>query len=125
LSADFTLDEYQVKAHHTAVYKTDDTVAVGDPLDHDPVKQVPVYPFLKVATEAAETSEKVIKVKYRGDFLFVPKRDLIKELGDILWYVAEGATILGVPLSEIALTNLDKLAARAKTGAIKGHGDER
>lgn len=39
-----------------------------------------------------------------------------KELGDILWYVAEIATVLDLKLSDIAEKNQDKLAARYPEG---------
>lgn len=39
-----------------------------------------------------------------------------KELGDILWYVAEIATVLDLKLSEIAEKNYDKLSARYPEG---------
>ena len=41
---------------------------------------------------------------------------LLKELGDVAWYLAEAATSLGVPLSEILQGNLDKLHARYPQG---------
>lgn len=39
-----------------------------------------------------------------------------KELGDILWYVAEIATVLDLKLSEIAEKNYDKLSSRYPEG---------
>lgn len=39
-----------------------------------------------------------------------------KELGDILWYVAEIATTLELRLDQIAEKNADKLAARYPEG---------
>lgn len=42
-----------------------------------------------------------------------------KELGDILWYVAEIATVLDLKLAEIAEKNHDKLTARYPEGFSK------
>jgi NTP pyrophosphatase (non-canonical NTP hydrolase) len=39
-----------------------------------------------------------------------------KELGDILWYVAELCTILELPLAEVAAGNIRKLKARYPDG---------
>ena len=41
---------------------------------------------------------------------------VIKELGDVLWYIAAIASFLHVPLDEIAQRNIDKLAARYPEG---------
>ena len=44
------------------------------------------------------------------------KAHLAKELGDIAWYLAEAATALDMPLSDILQGNLDKLKARYPEG---------
>ena len=41
---------------------------------------------------------------------------LEKELGDVLWFLAEVATANGLELGEIARTNIDKLSARYPNG---------
>ncbi len=41
---------------------------------------------------------------------------LIKELGDVAWYLAEAATALDVPLDEILSRNIDKLRRRYPEG---------
>ena len=40
------------------------------------------------------------------------KNHLKDELGDVLWYLAETASGLGISLEEVALYNLDKLHKR-------------
>lgn len=44
------------------------------------------------------------------------KAHLAKELGDIAWYLAETATVLGLTLEEILQANIDKLRARYPEG---------
>ena len=44
------------------------------------------------------------------------KEHLIKELGDIAWYLAEAATALDVPLETVLQGNLDKLRQRFPNG---------
>ena len=44
------------------------------------------------------------------------KEHLIKELGDIAWYLAETAYILGVDLETVLEKNIDKLRARYPEG---------
>lgn len=51
--------------------------------------------------------------------------ELVKELGDEMWYCAAKATELGVTLEEVCQTNIEKLASRQERGVIKGSGDER
>ena len=44
------------------------------------------------------------------------REHLIKELGDIAWYLAEVAYVLGVPLEDVLQRNIDKLKARYPEG---------
>jgi len=46
---------------------------------------------------------------------------LVKELGDILWYLANAALCLGISLQEIADTNIAKLKARYPEGFVDWH----
>jgi len=48
-----------------------------------------------------------------------------KELGDVLWYLAQLATELGLDLDNIAQNNLDKLLSRQERGQLHGSGDNR
>ena len=47
------------------------------------------------------------------------REKIIKELGDVAWYLAEIAYILGVPLEEVLQRNIDKLKARYPEGFDK------
>lgn len=42
--------------------------------------------------------------------------ELVKELGDIMWYVASMSQTLGVPLERVAIMNIEKLKARYPDG---------
>lgn len=42
--------------------------------------------------------------------------DVIKELGDVMWFVAEMADALGVDLDDVATRNIDKLRKRYPEG---------
>lgn len=53
------------------------------------------------------------------------EEDMMKELGDVLWFVAHFAQRFNRTLEEVAQMNLDKLADRAKRGVIIGDGDNR
>ena len=44
------------------------------------------------------------------------REHLIRELGDIAWYLAEAATALDVPLEDVLQANIDKLKKRYPSG---------
>lgn len=52
-------------------------------------------------------------------------KNVAKELGDILWYIAVVAHDLDIPLSEVAKLNVEKLRSRQQRGTLKGSGDDR
>lgn len=64
--------------------------------------------------EAGEAIDIVKKHLAQGHAL---NRDaLIKELGDVAWYLAETAYALDVPLEEVCQRNIDKLRTRYPEG---------
>ena len=87
----------------------------------------PIYPTLGLCGEAGEVADKVKKVlrDRDGQFDAQVRDDLLLELGDVLWYVAQLATELDLSLEAIAEANLAKLASRAARNVIAGHGDRR
>jgi NTP pyrophosphatase (non-canonical NTP hydrolase) len=50
---------------------------------------------------------------------------IVKEMGDIMWFLANIAEDMGVSLSTVLELNIAKLEDRKKRDAIKGSGDER
>lgn len=82
---------------------------------------------LGVAGEAGEFADKIKKIMRdkKGSFDDDDRDAIIKELGDVLWYVAVVSLYLGVPLSEVAEGNIKKLASRAKRNTLQGQGDNR
>ncbi len=85
------------------------------------------YPALGLAGEAGEVAEHAKKT-IRDDEGVVSKQRreaMSKELGDVLWYVAQIATELELDLDEIAQANLEKLRSRQRRGVLSGSGDER
>jgi NTP pyrophosphatase (non-canonical NTP hydrolase) len=85
------------------------------------------YPALGLAGEAGEVAEHAKKV-IRDDAGTVSaerRAAMAKELGDVLWYVAQLASELELDLDEIAQANLEKLLSRQRRGVLSGSGDER
>ncbi len=108
-----TFSEYQKESRKTAVYPN-----AGNNF---------IYPTLGLAGEAGEVAEKIKKVirDKNGVIDEETKEKIAKELGDVLWYVAQLCTELGLSMEEVARKNLEKLFSRKERGVLHGEGDER
>ncbi len=86
-----------------------------------------VYPALGLAGESGEVCEKVKKIFRDDDGLVtdLKREEIRKELGDVLWYIANIASDLNLELNDIAQANIDKLLSRQKRGTLGGSGDNR
>lgn len=110
-----TFDEYQEHAATTAIYP--ERGAIGGL----------AYTVLGLNGEAGEVAEKIKKALRDNDGVIDERKtyELAKELGDVLWYVAETATQLGLSLGQIAEINVEKLFSRKVRGELQGSGDNR
>ena len=88
-----------------------------------PEKHAIIYPALGIAGEGGEVAEKV-KKWLRGDKQ-LDKAEVMKELGDIMWYITSMADDLGYSLQQVIDLNVMKLKDRAARGVRKGDGDNR
>ncbi len=106
-------EEYQEKSRETAIYPNKDNNFI--------------YPTLGLVGEAGEVAEKIKKVlrDQGGKMSEEARKELKKELGDILWYLAQLSTELNLSLEEIASLNLEKLNSRKERGVLNGSGDNR
>ncbi|MCB0089837.1 MAG: nucleoside triphosphate pyrophosphohydrolase family protein [Caldilineaceae bacterium] len=86
-----------------------------------------IYPTLGLTNEAGEVAGKVKKLfrDKQGQISEEDRQALKKELGDVLWYLAQICTELDLSLQEVAEANLVKLFDRLERGKIRGDGDER
>lgn len=105
--------EYQDRSRKTALYPD-----VGKNF---------VYPTLGLVGEAGEVADKLKKTIRDDDGVVTleKKKEVEKELGDVLWYIAQLATELELSLDDIAQKNMEKLQSRKERGVIGGSGDER
>ncbi|MCX6743413.1 MAG: nucleoside triphosphate pyrophosphohydrolase family protein [Candidatus Parcubacteria bacterium] len=105
--------EYQTKSRETALYPNRDKNFV--------------YPTLGLSGEAGEVAEKIKKVlRDKGGIIDdETKMEIQKDLGDVLWYVAQIATELGLDLDQVADKNIEKLFSRKDRGVLQGDGDNR
>ncbi|MCA1799692.1 MAG: nucleoside triphosphate pyrophosphohydrolase family protein [Actinobacteria bacterium] len=104
------LNQYQDEARATAIYPDEHAV---------------IYPTLGLNGEAGEVADKVKKTIRDTEDGIYDIDDLEKELGDVLWYLANLACDLGLSLEQIAQTNIDKLNSRKDRGVLGGSGDDR
>jgi len=105
------MNEYQERAAKTAVYPKDKALE---------------YLALGLVSEAGEVAGKVKKYLRGDDVTFGELRDQLEaECGDVIWYLAQLNDLMGVPLGDIAQTNLQKLTDRKARGKLTGNGDNR
>jgi NTP pyrophosphatase (non-canonical NTP hydrolase) len=107
------LSEYQARSRTTAVYP-----GAGANL---------LYPTLGLCGEAGEVAEKIKKMVRDDDGVLTDERRgaLAKELGDVLWYLAQLATEADLDLDSIAAANIEKLRSRQRRNVLQGSGDDR
>lgn len=117
-----TIDEYSKKAYATRQHTTELTNHVYGDINGDMI-----YGILGLVGESGEAADKIKKVIRNNDGVFPEgqKKEIIKELGDVLWYVNTLAIELGSNLDEVAEMNLIKLYDRLERGVIKSSGDNR
>jgi len=90
-----------------------------------------IYPALGLVGEAGEAVDKIKKlwrnkdIKYGRDYSDTEKAELVKELGDVLWYLSAIALELETSLQEVAEVNIAKLLDRKERNVIKSEGDNR
>lgn len=83
-----------------------------------------VFGLVGESGEVAEKFKKLIRDK-KGVVSESDKAEILKELGDILWYVNSVSHLLGSDLEEVAARNLDKVLSRKDRGVTQGSGDNR
>lgn len=106
------IQEYQERALATAAYGEGDKI---------------IYPVLGLNGEAGEVAEKVKKVLRDKGGKFGPEEriEILKEIGDVLWYCNALANDLDSSLEEIMEMNILKLESRRSRRVISGSGDNR
>lgn len=112
-----TFDDYQKQA-----ITTDSFGGKGDIMSIAFVNKV-----LGLAGESGEVADKVKKLQRNngGAMGEEERRELLKELGDVLWYLSAITYYLGGSLDDVAQANLEKLFDRKARGVIKSAGDNR
>ena len=120
-------NEYQKLASKTAIYldKFKACGYVGIP--EEVIKYLGLSYTSNGLGEVGEIQGKVKKIlrDQAGQITEENKKDLAKELGDVLWYVSAMSSELGLSLDDVAKGNIDKLFSRKKRNQLNGSGDDR
>jgi len=135
-----TFNDYQKATAETAIYKKSIKdyleafnygCLIGDqitPYVIDEVAKVLSLQYCSLGLgEVGELQGKIKKVirDSGGQITDETRKALTKELGDVLWYVSQTCSELGIDMGEVAQGNLDKLMSRKERGVLKGSGDDR
>jgi len=109
-----TFNEYQKKALETAIF------------NKDPLMDKTIW-AMGISGEAGEVLEKWKKiVAYKdGQVTDDDLKEIKKELGDVLWYIALLSHSLDIELGDVVELNIEKLASRKARDVQKGQGDNR
>lgn len=102
------LSDYQTQAGRTLID--------GPDAEYTPAEIMLVWNALGLAGEAGEVADTIKKAVFHRHGLDQDK--LVKELGDVLWYLAALASKLGVSLDEVAERNIAKLKERCPTPEV-------
>jgi NTP pyrophosphatase (non-canonical NTP hydrolase) len=107
-----TFNLYQKLARKTAIY---------------PKSAKIIYPTLGLCGESGEVAEKIKKIIRDNSSKFdkISKIEIMKELGDVLWYIANLAYDLNIPMDSVADFNIKKLKSRKIRNQLHGQGDNR
>lgn len=108
------INYYQQHTKRTAIYPGNGTG------EHTAV----TYTILGLTGEAGELANKW-KKSYRDGNRELIVDQLKAELGDVMWYISQLATELGVSLEDVCRDNLDKLRDRQTRSVLSGSGDTR
>lgn len=106
-------NEYQKQADSTAMYPN---------RGHNYI-----FPVIGLAGETGEVAEKFKKVirDKNGVIDDEAKKEIVKEMGDVLWYLSQICTELGVEFDGVAEANIQKINSRRNREVIHGSGDNR
>jgi NTP pyrophosphatase (non-canonical NTP hydrolase) len=113
-----TFDEYQKQA-----ITTDTAKGVMQGIA-DPAFLEKAFGLVGEAGEVAEKLKKIFRDK-NGVLDATDRQEIIKEFGDVLWYISALSHYLNVSLDQVARLNLEKVLSRQSRGIIKGSGDNR
>ena len=107
-----TPDEYQKAAARTLVK--------SPPREYKAWEVMLIWCAMGLAGEAGEAADDAKKAIFHDVGVDPPR--IIKELGDVMWYVAGICSVLGISLESVMSQNIKKLEIRYPDGFVPGGG---
>lgn len=95
------LNEYQQLAMRTSV-------------EHDNFRERMTNAIFGLCGEVGELADGWKKVLFQNHNIY--GSDMLEEIGDILWYVAQASNAVGFTLEQVAQANIEKLKKRYPEG---------
>jgi len=92
--------------------------------DFSPALLAQVLGLVGESGEVAEKFKKIVRDK-DGIISEEDRDEIVKELGDILWYVNAVSRLVGSDIEQVAAKNIEKVLSRKSRGATHGSGDNR
>jgi NTP pyrophosphatase (non-canonical NTP hydrolase) len=119
-------DEYQKLASQTVIY-LDKFKKIYENLPEPVIKFLGISYTSNGLGEVGEIQGKIKKIfRDQGGMITEENRkDLAKELGDVLWYVSAMCSELDISMNDVANTNIEKLFDRKERNKLEGSGDNR
>lgn len=122
--------DYQRNTNKTAIYKktiSDMMLVDTDKMD-EKIESMLNLSYIGLGLgEVGEIQNKLKKIiRDKGGIIDEETRkDLLKEAGDVLYYLAQFVEFLDGDFEQVAKDNLEKLFSRLERGVIQGSGDNR
>lgn len=93
------------------------------PVNMTPWQEAVLHAAVGLAGEAGEIMEEIKKNIFMGRTEFMTPERMLKEAGDVEYYVTVLANLFGFTKEQVCTTNNKKLAARYPDGFVKGGGN--
>lgn len=108
-------------------YTQNALLTLSDDYDYGDITPQLMGMVLGLSDESGEVLGKFKKLlrDKKGVLTSEDKAEIIKELGDVLWYIGTVSHLLGSSLEEVARKNNEKLLSRKQRDVLSGSGDNR
>ena len=121
-----TFDDYQDNAKKTAIYLN----KVKDKYPELPKDIIKILGISYASNGLGEVGEIQGKIKKLirdagGEISEESKKEISKEIGDVLWYIMALCEEFNLRMEDVAQQNVDKLFSRMERGVLTGSGDNR
>ena len=121
-----TFDDYQDNAKKTAIYLN----KVKDKYPELPEDIIKILGISYASNGLGEVGEIQGKIKKLirdagGEISEESKKEISKEIGDVLWYIMALCEEFNLRMEDVAQQNVDKLFSRMERGVLTGSGDNR